>query len=323
MKDTAFSNEPAPVERIELTAGGAHLSRLVAGCWRLVEQSGADVAEVERFIGRCLDLGISSFDHADIYGHYQVEALFGQALARNLGLRDRIEIVTKCGILPVVPQRPAHRVLHTNTSAAHIRVSVENSLRALHTDRIDLLLLHRPDPLMDADETAQALLDLRSAGKILHFGVSNFAPPQFELLRSRMGTVPLSTHQVELSVMHTDALYDGTIDQCHRLRCAPMAWSPLGGGRLFKADVAQAARVKAVLDALVLVHAEAVGGPDTRVDASTIALAWLLRHPARIVPVLGSIRPERLHRAARACALSLDRKDWQAITTAAEGEPFK
>ncbi|NJK42597.1 MAG: oxidoreductase, partial [Aquincola sp.] len=174
------------------------LSPIVAGTWRLPEWK-LDTPGLMRWIEQVLELGITSFDHADVYGGYSVEAAFGDALAASPALRERMQLVTKCGIKLVTPARPSHAVKHYETSRAHIVASVENSLRALRTDRIDLLLIHRPDALMDADEVAQTFAELRAAGKVLHFGVSNHLPSQVALLHRRQ---PLLTNQIELSPLH-------------------------------------------------------------------------------------------------------------------------
>ena len=207
------------------------LPPVVAGVWRLNEWK-LDTTALVRWIEQALELGITSFDHADVYGGYSVEAAFGTALAASPGLRERLQLVTKCGIKLISPARPSHRIKSYDTSRAHITASVENSLRALRTDRIDLLLIHRPDALMDADEVAQTFGQLRAAGKVLHFGVSNHTPSQFALLHRRL---PLVTNQIELSPLQLQALSDGTLDQCTDLGLRPMIWSPLGGGRLFTA----------------------------------------------------------------------------------------
>ncbi|MFD2452631.1 aldo/keto reductase [Ideonella paludis] len=174
------------------------LSPIIAGAWRLAEWQ-FSVEQRLAWIEGCMARGLSSFDHADIYGGYQAEALFGEALALRPALREQMQLVSKCGIKLVGPARPAHGFKSYDTSAAHITTSVENSLRALRTDRLDLLLIHRPDALMDADEVAQTFERLRRDGKVLHFGVSNFTPAQFELLHSR---IPLVTNQVECSPLH-------------------------------------------------------------------------------------------------------------------------
>ncbi|HYD98141.1 MAG TPA: aldo/keto reductase [Alphaproteobacteria bacterium] len=302
------------VERLRLHAQGPELSRLVWGAWRSLASPETDTpAKQARLIEACLELGITSFDHADIYGGYAVEAAFGAALKEWRGDRGRIELVTKCGIALVDPARPAHRVKHYDTSAAHIRASVDASLRNLGTDYIDLLLIHRPDPLMDADEAAGALEALVKAGKVRHVGVSNHSPAQVDLLQSRLG-LPLVTNQVELSVVATDPLFDGTLDQAQRLGAAPMAWSPLGGGGLFAANPdGQAARVAAAL--------RAVGTALGEDDLGTLALAWLLRHPSRPVPVLGTSRIDRIRRYAAAGRLAFDRQQWFSVLEASLGRP--
>jgi len=233
------------VSRIQLTDNGPEFSRLVAGVWRLGEW-GMDTRGLLNFIHGCLDLGITTFDNADIYGGYTCEGLFGAALAAEPGLRDRLELVTKCGIQLVTPNRPGNRVHHYDTSRDHIVAAAENSLLELNTDRLDLLLIHRPDPLLDADEVAEAFGALWAAGKVRHFGVSNFLPWQFDLLQSRLD-FPLVTNQIELSVLYLDPLHDGTLDQAQRLRRPPMAWSPLAGGRLFDDHDERAGRVRAAV----------------------------------------------------------------------------
>ncbi|EGJ11608.1 aldo/keto reductase [Rubrivivax benzoatilyticus] len=294
--DPNTSNEPH----------GGLLSPIVAGCWRLHEW-GLDVAARVRWIERTLELGITTFDHADIYGGYRVEALFGEALAAAPGLRQRLRLVSKCGIKLVGEARPAHAIKSYDSSRDHIVASVEASLRALRTDRLDLLLLHRPDLLADPDEVAATFDALRRAGKVLHFGVSNHTPSQFALLHRRF---PLVTNQVELSPLQMQALADGTLEQALDLGLPPMIWSPLGGGRLFRGDDEQARRVRAVLEAL---------GAEHGVSAATVAYAWILRHPSRPVPITGSSRIEALAEATAALALRLPAEAWYRVWQASMG----
>jgi len=299
------------VSRIDLGEGGPQFSRLALGLWRLASWE-LSPTELLDWIQACLDMGITTFDHADIYGGYTCEGLFGRALAQYPSLREKMQLVTKCGVKLVSASRPEHAINHYDTSRGHIVASVENSLRALRTDWVDLLLIHRPDPLMNADEVAEAFVALKQSGKVLHFGVSNFVPSQFELLASRLD-FPLVTNQVELSVMNMNALHDGTIDMCQRLRISPMAWSPLGGGRLFKADTEQAIRLRQALDTV----GETLGGA----SIDQVALAWILAHPAKIIPVLGSGKIDRIQRAVKAETLKLLREQWFAIWSASAGEP--
>jgi predicted oxidoreductase len=285
------------------------VSRMVMGLWRLVSWQ-LTGQELLHLVHTCLDMGMTTFDLADIYGDYTCEELFGRALEREAGLRHRLQLVTKCGVKLVSSQRPGHQLKHYDTSYAHIITSADQSLAMLHTDRLDLLLIHRPDPLMDPDEVARAFHDLWQSGKVLHFGVSNFTPAQFDLLASRLD-FPLVTNQVELSVLHMDVLHDGTVDQCLRLGLSPMAWSPLGGGRLFDADGPRAVRVREALAEV----GEELGGA----SLDQAALAWILRHPAHIVPILGSGKIDRLRREAASTNLTLSRQQWFAIWTASAG----
>lgn len=294
--------------RIQLTDGGPTLSRIVTGVMRLREWA-MDTDALLNFIHECLDMGITTFDHADIYGSYTCEALFGKALAAEPSLRGRLELVTKCGIQLVSPNRPDTRVHHYDTSRDHIVASAERSLRNLRTDALDLLLIHRPDPLMDADEVAEALSSLRQSGKVRHVGVSNFMPWQFHLLQSRLD-FPLVTNQIELSVLYLDPLHDGTLDQMQRLRVPPMAWSPVAGGRLFNQADERARRVRSALEGI---------GREVGASVDAVALAWLLRHPARVLPVMGTGKIERLREAVAAENITLDRQQWFAVWEASAG----
>jgi len=284
----------------------ALLSPIVAGVWRMGDWHWS-AQERLRWIEQCLELGVTSFDHADIYGGYTVEQLFGEALALAPSLRAQMQLVTKCGICLTTDTRPAHRIKHYDTSFEHIVGSVETSLRLLGTEQLDMLLIHRPDPLMDADAVAAAFTHLRLQGKVLHVGVSNFTPSQFTLLHSRF---PLVTNQIELHPLHLAPLQDGTLDQCQQHRIQPMIWSPLAGGRLFTSDTPQAARVRDALTCVGVRHG---------VSASTMAFAWLLRHPSRPIPVAGSRRIDAMREAVAALDVRLDAQDWTEIWSAATG----
>jgi len=296
------------VPKIELASNGLSVSRIVAGMMRLLEWS-LTPEQLLNWIETVMEMGITTFDHADIYGGYQCEGEFGRALALKPSLRDRIEIVTKCDIMLVAANRPQTTVHHYDTTRAHIIASAENSLRELNTDRIDLLLVHRPDPLMDADEVAQALYELRQAGKVRFFGVSNFMPWQFNLLQSRLD-FPLITNQIELSPLYLNPLHDGTLDLCQQRRIVPMAWSPLGGGGLFIPYDARTQRLHAKL--LQLSHAL-----NTGIDQ--VALAWVMMHPTHPVPVIGSGKLERVRAAAESVNVKLSRQEWFSIWEASNG----
>ncbi len=296
-----------PPALTSLAADGPRLSPIVAGAWRMAEW-GWSPQERLRWIEACAELGVTSFDHADIYGGYSVESLFGEAIAlAPASLRARLQFVSKCGIKLVAPARPDHRVKHYDTSAAHIVASAEASLRALRVEHLDLLLIHRPDALMDADQIAGAFEALRTAGKVAHFGVSNFTPAQFELLSSR---TPLATNQIELHPLQRGPIDDGTLDQLQRLRIRPMIWSPLAGGRLLSGHGEPERRVQAALAAVAARHG---------CSPATVAFAWLLRLPGRPLPVAGSRRIEALREALDALRLVLDAQDWAEIWQAAAG----
>jgi len=268
---------------------------------------GRTAAQRLDWIEACIDLGITSFDHADIYGGYSVEALFGEALARKPALRQKMQLVSKCGIQLVSPQRPQHRLKAYDTSAMHIEASVDQSLRALRTDHLDLLLIHRPDPLLDADVVAATFQRLHRSGKVGAFGVSNFTPTQFALLHSR---TPLVTNQVECSPLHLAPLHDGTFDQAQQLRLAPMIWSPLAGGRVFTADDAAARRVRANLSSVAA---------RLSVSMATVIYAWLRRLPCGPHPIVGSRRTEVLREAVAALDMHLDTSTWHEIWSAGAG----
>jgi len=297
------------VPKVKLCENGPEFSRIVHGLWRLADWGKSNTEAVE-LIKHCLDLGITTFDHADIYGDYACENLFGRALADSGIDRPSIEIVTKCGIKLISKNRPKHAVKGYDTSASHIVTSVETSLKNLGTDYVDLVLIHRPDPLMDAGEINEAFVSLRDSGKVRHFGVSNFLPFQFEMLAAHLD-VPLVTNQIEYSVMELGAQADGSIDLCQKLSMRPMAWSPLGGGRLFAEDSAQAQRLRGVL--------EEVGRDLGGASMDQVALAWVLRHPVQFVLVLGTGNPARITKGVEALDLTLSRDQWFEIWQASTG----
>lgn len=293
------------VQRITLAPQGPEFSRFVMGYWRLMDWNMSPL-QLASFIEEHIDLGVTTVDHADIYGGYQCEAAFGEALKLAPALRDRMEIVTKCGIATTA--KPEHALGHYITDSAHIIKSAEQSLVNLATDRIDLLLIHRPDPLMDADEVAEAFLNLHQSGKVRHFGVSNFTPAQFALLQSRL-PFTLATNQVEISPVHQPLLLDGTLDQLQQLRIRPMAWSCLGGGRLFNDDEFQPLRNE--LDTIAReLNAESI---------EQVVYAWILRLPSKPLPIIGSGKIERVRSALAAEELQMTRQQWFRIRKAALG----
>jgi len=297
------------VPQIVLSKNGPSCSRLVHGLWRL-DAWDKNVSQIRAMIDFCLEHGITTFDHADIYGEYTCEPLFGAALAVAAIDRSCIQIVTKCGIKLVSKNRPSHRIKSYDTGCSHILASVDNSLKCLNTEYIDLLLIHRPDPLMDPDEINHAFVTLRDSGKVRHFGVSNFLPSQFEMLASRL-EVPLVTNQIEYSVMQLAAHADGTIDLCQKLAIRPMAWSPLGGGTLFRQDSGQARVLRETLSGI----GRSIGGA----SVDQVALAWILRHPVQFTVVLGTGNAAHIAKAIGALDITLSREQWFEIWRASTG----
>ena len=293
--------------RVELNSD-LSLSRLAYGVWRLSEAADTSAHAVATRIQACLDQGITTFDHADIYGGYSCEALFGAALRAQPGLKARMEIVTKCDIMLLSDQRPDNRVKHYDTSSAHVQASVERSLHNIGVDTIDLLLIHRPDPLMDHHALGACLDSLIQSGKVRAAGVSNFMPWDLDLLQSAMKN-RLLTNQIEIGLMQTRGFVDGQIAHAHRLGLPVMAWSPLGGGRLFGQEAA-ALRLRPALQRI----AAAQG-----VDETAVAIAWLLHHPARIIPVLGTNDMQRIARMQDALRVTLDRQTWFELYSLANG----
>jgi predicted oxidoreductase len=291
--------------RVEI-AGGVNLSRIVYGMWRLASDMDTSPRHVRAKVEACLDQGITTIDHADIYGGYSVEEIFGEAL-RGSGLRQRIEIVTKCGIVLPKGRNADVPIKYYDTSATHIRASVEHSLRLMGIDDIDLLLIHRPDPFMDHFETGAVLDALVKEGKVRSIGVSNFRPWDYDLLQAAM-TARLATNQIELSLMVHDAFTNGDMATFQRHGVPLMAWSPLAGGRLMQdADNP----ISLALDKIA---------QEQGVDRAAVAVAWLLAHPARILPVLGTNNLKRIRTLADAFRVRIDRTTWFALYATALGK---
>ena len=290
------------MQRIDI-ANGVSISRIVYGMWRLGDDADTTPAHVAAKIDACLDQGITTMDQADIYGGYMAEEIMGAALTPVL--RNKIEIVTKCGIVAPAGRHAGARIKHYDTSRAHIMASVDASLKLMKTDHVDLLLIHRPDPLMDHHETGAALDELVKSGKARAVGVSNFKPHDWTLLQSGMKT-PLATNQIELSLAAHDGFANGDV-AFHQQHGQPvMAWSPLGGGSLMD----DGGRLYAELTTI----ARASG-----TDIAAVAVAWLLAHPANIVPVMGTNTLTRIRALSRAFDVDMDRQTWFALLTAALG----
>lgn len=289
-----------------VSLGSVDISQIVYGMWRLGDDEDTSTAHIQAKIEACLEQGITTMDQADIYGGYEAEELLGQCLGSASGLRDKLEIVTKCDIVAPVGRYSDARVKYYDTSRAHIEASVDHSLRLMKIEQIDLLLIHRPDPLMDHAETGRALDDLISSGKIRAAGVSNFRPWDWDLLQSAMSN-KLATNQIELSVLAHHPFTNGDIAHHQQHGIKPMAWSPLAGGALFGGGHAQ----------LTGKMMEIARRFDT--DLTSVAIAWLLRHPVGICPVMGTNRLDRIKTFWKALDIPMDRETWFEIYTAALG----
>jgi len=293
------------MDRVNIT-DELSFSRIVYGMWRLCDDDDTSPAHVQAKIEACLEQGITTMDQAAVYGGYMSEEVMGDALRAAPALKDKIEIVTKCDIVIDAGRYAGARTKHYDTSRAHIEGSVEASLRLMGVETIDLLLIHRPDPLMDADETGAALDDLIKSGKIRAAGVSNFRPWDWTLLQSRMSN-RLVTNQIELSLAAHESFTNGDVAFHQEHRIPMMAWSPLAGGALMagaRPDLGQMMQAMAA---------------EQGVDTAAIAVAWLLAHPAAILPVMGTNTLERIARLGDAMQVKMDRQDWFRLYQAAMG----
>lgn len=281
-------------------------SRVVLGFWRLLDWNMTD-DELIHFIEECLNLGITTYDHADIYGNYKVEAKFGDALRKNPSIRKQMQIITKCGI---VYKSETARVKYYNYNENYIIQQVEKSLKNLAIDYIDTLLLHRPSPFMDPEEVSIAFEKLYKSGKVRTFGVSNCLPNEYRMLKAYV-KVPLITNQVELSPLNMENLENGVMNLCLEERIHPMIWSPLAGGRIFTSKEEDAVRLRETLEII----REEIGA-----DAiDQVAFAWLFSHPAGLIPITGSGELELVKKPISALQYKLTPEQWFMIWTAVKG----
>lgn len=293
------------MERLQI-AEGLEFSQLVYGMWRLADDADTSIKHVDAKMRATLDQGITTFDQADIYGGYTAEDLMGTALKASPSLRQQMEIITKCDIVIDAGRHAGARVKHYDTTSGHINESVNQSLIALGTDYVDVLLIHRPDPLMDHHETGAALDALVDAGKVRAVGVSNFRPWDWNLLQSAM-RYPLVTNQIELSLKEIAPFTNGDLAFYQQHGHTIMAWSPLGGGDLMTGSGELANR----LDAIAKRH---------EVDRAAVATAFLLAHPAKIAPVMGTNNLGRISSLSDAVKVEIDRQDWFSLYEAALGQ---
>jgi len=274
-------------------------SNPIAGCMRWGKWgANFSTADYRKMIESCMEVGITTFDHADIYGSYTTEAEFGDALKEDSSLRSKIQIISKCGIQMLAENRPQHQIKSYNTSKEHIIQSVENSLQNFGTDYLDVLLIHRPDPLMNPTEIAEAVGQLKQQGKIIQFGVSNFLPHHVNMLQA---FTEVEINQVEISILHLDTFTDGTLDHCIENNILPMAWSPVGGGKLTDENNPRLQTIQTTASSLATKY-------NTGIDE--ILIAFLLKHPAQIIPVLGTTKIKRIKQAQAAKSILLSREDW-------------
>ncbi|WP_322551063.1 aldo/keto reductase [Flavobacterium psychraquaticum] len=276
------------------------LSPIIAGVmnWGLWDKN-LNTREMNHLIHLFYENGITSFDHADIYGGYTTETSFGKAWSNSKIAREKVQFISKCGIQYIAESRPENKIKHYEYSKDYIISSVENSLKNLQTDYLDVFLLHRPSPLMRANEIAEAVEKLKADGKILSFGVSNFTASQTALIQSK---TEVSFNQIQFSATHHDAMLDGSLDFMELHKIQPMAWNPLGVA--FRENTDQTFRLRQLLAKLV----EKYG-----VGADIILLAWVKQHPANILPVAGTINVSRIQQLMKAQTLVLDTQDWFAI----------
>jgi predicted oxidoreductase len=285
------------------------ISSPVAGCMRWGKWgAGYNTAEYRNMIEQCISMNINSFDHADIYGDYTTEEEFGDALKEDKTIRSKIKLITKCGIQMVTDNRPQHFIKSYNTSKKHLIQSAEQSLKNFGTDYLDVLLIHRPDPLLNPEEVAEAVQLLQQQGKVLEFGVSNFMPHQVNMLKQ---FVPISYNQIELSVICLSPFTNGILDNCMENKITPMAWAPLGG-RMLTDDLHPLFRS--------ITHTAAELAEKYATGMNEILLSFLHTHPSGIITVIGTTKPERLEQAKKASNIRLTREDWYAMLKAATGE---
>ena len=280
-------------------------SSVILGCmdWGIWRRS-FSASEMADLMQHGLSEGLSTFDHADIYGDYSVEAQFGEAFAQSKIDRSAIQIITKCGIQYPCQSRP-HSVKHYQYDTDYIIQSAESSIKALKCDYLDAFLLHRPSPLMDPEAIAKAAEHLQSQGKVIDFGVSNFTPSQTDLIQK---TTKVTINQIEASLTHLDPFFDGSLDHMLTNNIRPMSWRPLG--HVFKDKTEQTHRIHALLGALC----EHYGA-----SKDQLLLAWLLHHPAGIIPVVGTTTKERMSAAAGAAKINLSQMHWFQLLVASQG----
>lgn len=306
------------VQTISLGPSPLKSSRLAYGCWRIADDKNNPEAG-RRAVKAAYEAGYTLFDNADVYGRGEAEKTFGAVLKEISGMRERVLILTKCGVRhgghpnPDSPNR-------WDFSGEHIINSCEQSLKRIGVDAIDILTLHRPDFLADPYEIVRAFEQLRNAGKVRFFGVSNFRPSLVTALQKACAK-PLILHQVEISLAKLDTFTDGTLDQCMAENITPMAWSPLAAGLIGTGAKRLLQAQKNYRPEIFLPDLEAVAAA-RNTNRTVIALSWLLKHPSKIIPIIGSVNPGRIRDATKAAEIDLSREEWYRLLNAARGEPL-
>tara|TARA_R110000868_G_scaffold213438_2_gene463479 strand:+ start:53 stop:925 length:873 start_codon:yes stop_codon:yes gene_type:complete len=282
------------------------LSPIIAGTmnWGVWDKN-LTINEMESMIQICLENKITTFDHADIYGSYTTENDFGKAFAASKIAREKMQLISKCGIQMLADNRD-NTIKHYDYSKTHITTSVERSLKNLNTDYLDVFLLHRPSPLMQADEIAEAVSKLKSEGKIIDFGLSNFTSSQTELIRQK---IEVNYNQIQFSATNYEPMLDGSLDYMQLHQIQPMSWNPLGS--IFREDNTQTHRLKKLLATLVSKY---------ELGSDTLLLSWVLKHPAKVIPIAGTVNVARIQALHKAVALELEKEDWFAIWSESMGE---
>lgn len=292
------------MKKVYLSDSGPKVSAAIYGFWRWGAEGGVNAADMEEIVDHCLNLGINTFDHADFYGNSSCEELFGKVLSQKSIRREEVVLFSKCGIIKKGTNGAS--IDHFNSSSAHIRKSVENSLRNLKTDYLDIFLLDHLDQISFLEETAGTILQLQESGKIKHFGVANLTASQHQLISSYL-RVPVVTSHIELNLLNTSAIEDGRLDFMRQKYSKPLAWSPLAGGRILTGTDAQALKIRAKLDELA---------PKYNANVEEMAVAWLIKLGA--LPIIGTLKKERISNAARSVEIDLSQEDWYALYQVAQ-----
>ncbi len=281
-------------------------SKIIAGTmtWGIWGKN-LDQTQMIDLINTCIESGITTFDHADIYGGYTTEAAFGNAFGKSRIERQKIQLISKCCIQLVSGNRNT-KIKHYDYSKSHIIGSAENSLKNLKTDYLDLLLLHRPSPLMQVDEIAEAVEKLKNEGKILDFGVSNFTPSQTDFIQTK---TKVNYNQIEFSVTHFEAMLNGSLDHMQTKGIVPMCWSPLGS--VFKKEEDKSIRIMKLATQLSLKY---------NIEIDLLLLAWILKHPSGILPVCGTANKTRIADLMKATTIEMELEDWFAFWSESAGK---